>query len=89
MTTKQRKPKVQAKISKAKDLETHITTQFAAGVEFVEIRDFVPSTGVYGRGIAFEKRHLPRIAEALLDLDRRISPQPVAEQIPGQTSLDV
>ena len=88
-TTKQKQPKVQAKIRKARDLEAHITTQFVAGVEFVEIRDYVPSTRTYGRGATFEKRLLPQIAEALSDLNERMSPSSPAAQIEGQQSLDL
>lgn len=84
-TTKQKQPKVQARIKKAKDLEAHVTTQFVAGVEFVEIRDYVPSTKTYGRGATFERRHLPEFVEALSDLDSKLSPA----QIPGQMALDL
>jgi hypothetical protein len=86
---RQRRPKIQAKIRKAPDLEMHVTTQFAAGREFVEIRDYIPSTQTYGRGVAFEKQHLGRLAGELQDLDRRISPSSPEAQIPGQLSLDL
>lgn len=87
-TLKMKKPKVHAKIRKAKDLETHITTRFVAGHEFVEIRDYVPSTGVYSRGWTGEMRLLPQVLEALQDLHQRTAANP-SNQVEGQLALDV
>ena len=42
--------RVLAVVPKADDLEVHICQAVLAGVTVLDIRDFVPSTCVYGRG---------------------------------------
>ncbi len=53
---------------KAKDLEAHVRTVDVDGVRVVEIRDFIPSLGEYGRGywIPADRVSLSVIAQALL-----------------------
>lgn len=43
--------KVHKKIEVAPDLEIHVSTLTVAGVKLREIRNYIPSTGEYGRGI--------------------------------------
>jgi hypothetical protein len=43
--------KVILRIPKGEDAEIHVKRTTAAGVTMYQIRDFVPSTGRYGRGI--------------------------------------
>ena len=43
--------KVFTKAEKAIDLEVHVRYRKVEDEEFVDIRDFVPSTKTYGRGI--------------------------------------
>ncbi len=42
--------KVLAKVVKADDLEVHTCEAKMGGVTVLDIRDYVPSTGLYGRG---------------------------------------
>ena len=41
---------VLAKVTKAEDLEVHTCKASMNGITVLDIRDFVPSTGLYGRG---------------------------------------
>lgn len=41
---------VLAVVRKADDLEVHTCRAMLAGVTVLDIRDFIPSTGAYGRG---------------------------------------
>ena len=43
--------KVFAKVPKADDLEVHVRFRKVEGQRFADIRDYVPSTKQYGRGI--------------------------------------
>lgn len=43
--------KVFRKVKKADDLEVHVRYRRIDGEEFADIRDYVPSTKFYGRGI--------------------------------------
>lgn len=45
--------KVHERIAVAPDLEVHVSTVKAAGHALYEVRNFVPSTKEYGRGITF------------------------------------
>lgn len=80
-TAKIRKPKLKAKIRKEADLEAHVRTQWVMNGDFVEIRDFVPSTGEYGRGFTIERHLLAELVAALAEL------VPSKAEIPGQLSL--
>lgn len=51
MATPKMRRKVHEKIEVAPDLEIHVTTVKAAGVTLYEVRNYVPSTKEYGRGI--------------------------------------
>lgn len=82
-------PKIRARIKKERDLETHVRTQFVAGTEFVELRDYVPSTKTYSRGVAFESHQLGDVIEALQATQDVISVKTSAAEIPGQLALDV
>ena len=41
---------VLAQMTKAEDLEVHVCRARIDGVKVLDIREYVPSTGVYGRG---------------------------------------
>lgn len=51
---KQQPPRINrvvlAKVQKAEDLEVHTCRAVIDGVTVLDIRDFIPSTGEYGRG---------------------------------------
>lgn len=49
-TKKKSNTGVFVEIEKAPDLLTHVRTVNVDGVEVVELRDFIPSLGDYGRG---------------------------------------
>lgn len=57
--------KVIAKITVAKDLQLHIKHTRADGLEMVNIRQFVPSSKAYGKGVVFETKFLPQVLEEL------------------------
>lgn len=82
-------PKVRARIKKERDLETHIRTQFVAGTEFVELRDYVPSTKTYSRGVSFESHLLRDVIDALDATNEVLGTGTSATEIPGQLKLDV
>jgi hypothetical protein len=42
--------KVLARVVKADDLEVHTCKAMLDGVTVLDIRDYIPSTGLYGRG---------------------------------------
>lgn len=50
-----KRPKLVAKIPKEPDLEAHVRTTTVAGVEYIEVRDYIPSTKTYSRGILLPK----------------------------------
>lgn len=82
-------PKIRARIKKERDLETHVRTMFVAGTEFVELRDYVPSTKTYSRGVAFERHQLGNVIEALQATEDVLGPRTSTTEIPGQLALDV
>ncbi|MHA7862062.1 hypothetical protein ACX1DX_11905 [Tessaracoccus sp. Y36] len=57
-----------ATVRKAGDLESRVRTIEVDGVKVVEMRDFIPSLGEYGRGywIPADRGTLTTIAHALL-----------------------
>lgn len=76
------------RIAKAPDLEAHIRIRRAAGHDFLEIRDYVPSTETYGRGFMFEADLLGRVIDSLVAVDARIQAGEIhAGEIPGQLAL--
>lgn len=52
------------KVYKAPDMETHLRVIAVDGLEVVELRDFIPSLGEYGRG--YWVPNDPGILDALL-----------------------
>jgi hypothetical protein len=57
-----------ASVRKASDLEARIRFVEVDGVKVVEIRDFIPSLGEYGRGywIPADRATVSAVAQALL-----------------------
>lgn len=82
------KPKIWNRIHKERDLDLLVRTQSILGSEFVELRDHIPSTKVDSRGIVFEKRLLPQVIEALVDLNKSIGTSGAKAGV-GQGSLDL
>lgn len=64
--------KVHAHIPKAFDLQLIVRTLRVEGTEYVDIRDFVPSTKEHGKGVIFERRLLGEVVEALGRLDEHL-----------------
>ena len=60
-----KKPKTLTKISKGPDLETHVRRCWIGGKEFVELRDYIPSTKTYSRGVVFERHLTDQMIEGL------------------------
>lgn len=62
--------KVFAKVQKADDLEVHVRYRKVEGEEFADIRDFVPSTKTYGRGILIpvSEETLAEVVKGLVNL---------------------
>lgn len=58
-------PKVIKTLVKGHDLELKIATVWMDNLQFVEIRDFIPSTGEYGKGAVFPLALLGQVLEAL------------------------
>lgn len=58
-------PKLMGKFPKERDLECHVRIQHIFGTDFVEVRDFVPSTKTYSRGFMVDMKLLPRLNEEL------------------------
>lgn len=85
-----KEPKVHAKIGKERDLEAHVRTQWVLNTEFVEIRDYIPSTKTYSRGFVIERHKLPDLIESLADLQDRLGgARTSAAEIPGQLQMDL
>lgn len=64
--------KVYSKLSKGSDLQLHIKVTKADGLEMVNLRDFVPSLKLYGRGVLFDVQMLPQVIEELQELQRQV-----------------
>jgi hypothetical protein len=73
--------RLQRKFRKGRDLEMHISFTRIEGLEFVELRDFIPSADEYGKGYLFPSRMLTEVLEVLVDMDRYNS---TAGSRPGQ-----
>ena len=80
------KDKVYSKLAKGADLQLHIKITKADGLEMVNLRDFIPSLKLYGRGILFEVSMLPQVIEELLELQRQVGNGPSSVH-PGQGVL--
>lgn len=66
------KDKVYAKLGKGTDLQLHIKITKADGLEMVNLRDFIPSMKLYGRGVLFDVSMLPAVIEELQELQRQV-----------------
>ncbi len=62
--------KLWVKFTKERDLELHVRTGWIFGTEYVQLLDFVPSTGAYGNEVLIEARLLPDLAERFSSLAR-------------------
>lgn len=51
----------------AEDLELHVTKLVHQGQSFIEIRNFIPSLGEYGRGVTFPAKHGERIIDGVAE----------------------
>jgi site-specific recombinase XerC len=63
-------PKLMARIPKERDLEAHVRIQHIFGDDFVEVRDFIPSTKTYSRGFLIDMKLLPRLNEELQRIEQ-------------------
>lgn len=85
------KDKVYSKLGKGSDLQLHIKITKADGLEMVNIRDFIPSLKLYGRGVLFDLSMLPQVIEELQELERqvgtRISVSAGQQKLPGMENL--
>lgn len=62
-------------VPKASDLETHLRVVSIEGVEYLELRDFITSSGEYGRGywIPLDAAALQELASALVAVSKQIA----------------
>lgn len=66
---------VLAKVTKAEDLEVHTCKAQVDGVTVLDIRDFVPSTGEYGRGTSLPwNTETLKVLQAALTAAKKESP---------------
>jgi len=81
------KDKVYSKLPKGGDLQLHIKITKADGLEMVNLRDFIPSLKLYGRGVLFDVALLPAVIEELQELQRqvgvRVGVAAGQQQLPG------
>jgi len=71
------------------DLDLIIQVVKSEGREYVDLRDYIPSRGVVGKGILFDKAILPAVIESLQDLQRHLGTSTGGgQQIEGQGVLD-
>lgn len=80
--------KLYAKYRKGPDLELHIKVTWIDGLEFVNLRNYVPSTKEYGKGVLFPSHMLPWIVEELGELQRLIGTSGARPGV-GQQNLAV
>jgi hypothetical protein len=66
------KDKLFAYCTKAPDLDLVIKITKIDGKEFINIRDYVPSTKKFGHGVMFDKALLPEVIEYLNQLNDSI-----------------
>lgn len=60
--------KIYAKFRKSPDLELHIKLTWIDGLEFVNLRNYVPSKKEYGKGVMFPSSMLGWVLEELQSL---------------------
>lgn len=56
---------VASRISKFDDVEVHVSKVVAQGQTYVEIREFVPSLGQYGKGVTLPMSLLDTLSSGL------------------------
>lgn len=66
MAAKKMRRKVHKKIDVAPDLEVHVSTVRVATQTLTEIRNYIPSTKEYGRGVTFPSRVMDEISHGLI-----------------------
>jgi len=66
------KPEIFAEVELAPDLHLHVRTTHEAGVDLIDIRQYVPSLKAYGRGITVPNTDdiLVGVMDALDDIRR-------------------
>lgn len=57
--------RIYARYRKGADLELHVKVTWVNGLQFVNLRDYVPSTQEYGKGVLFPIDILPWVLESL------------------------
>ena len=62
--------KLWVKLPKERDLELHVRTGWMFGTEFIQLLDFVPSTGAYENEMLIQARLLPDLADRFSSLVR-------------------
>ena len=67
--------KLWARFCKERDLELHVRVGWLFGTEYVQMLDYVPSTGRYESAVLVEAHLLGRLLESLHDLHRYSSPR--------------
>lgn len=85
------KDKVYSKLPKGGDLQLHIKVTKADGLEMVNLRDFIPSLKLYGRGVLFDVTLLPAVIEELQELQRQVGvgsgPVNGQQKLPGMENV--
>lgn len=81
------KSKIIETIPKAEDLKLAVRTVKIEGVEYIDIRDYVPSTKTFGKGVLFRRHVLPDLVIALGKLDEYLGGSWDAEVHPDQQKL--
>jgi hypothetical protein len=79
--------RLQRKFRKGRDLEMHVSFTKIEGLEFVELRDFIPSLEEYGKGYLFPSSLLAEVVEVLTEMDRYNSTAGARPGV-GQGSLE-
>jgi hypothetical protein len=64
--------KLWVRLRKERDLELHVRTGWLFGTEYVQLVDFVPSTGTHGDAVLVERRLLGEVLHQLHGLHRHL-----------------
>ncbi|MGH8992071.1 MAG: hypothetical protein ACRDZ7_11210 [Acidimicrobiia bacterium] len=62
--------KLWVRLAKERDLELHVRTGWRFRTEYVQLLDYVPSTGTYENEVLIEARLLPDLADRFSSLVR-------------------
>lgn len=62
------KDKVFSRIDRGQDLELHVKLTDVDGEKRVNLREYVPSTKTYGRGVLFPLDVLTEVVDGLIDV---------------------